>query len=150
MLFHQSDAYISPSAYPSKQDTGKVVPTWNYVSVQARGSWIVHDDREWTRNLVDRLTAKHETTHAVLRTGNDITGRVWSTHDAPPDYIDSMVRAIVGIEIAITNIEGKAKLSQNRSVEDIAGVIADLHDGSSSDRGTAHDMAALTERSDNH
>ncbi len=143
VLFQGSDAYVSPSAYPTKAETGKVVPTWNYVSVHVRGSLIIHDDPAWTRDLVDRLTAKHEENHASARANNDVTGRAWSTSDAPAEYIDSMVRAIVGIEIAITSIDGKAKLSQNRSDHDLGGVIADLRNGSPSEHGAADRMEVL-------
>lgn len=142
VLFAESDAYVSPSAYATKRESGKVVPTWNYVSVHVRGSLVIHDDPLWTRSLVDRLTTRHEANHVIGREANPVTGQAWSTHDAPADYIDAMVRAIVGIEIVITAIEGKAKLSQNRSTEDIAGVIADLRAGSPAEQAAAAQMEA--------
>jgi transcriptional regulator len=140
VLFERSDAYVSPTAYPSKFETGKVVPTWNYVSVHAHGTLLAHDDHNWTRNLVRRLTEHHEAVHASSRASNAVTGRQWSIDDAPTDYLDAMVKAIVGIEVVLTRIEGKAKLSQNRSAEDIAGVIADLEIGSTSEQHIASAM----------
>lgn len=143
VLFAESDAYISPSAYATKRESGKVVPTWNYVSVHVRGSFVIHDDPLWTRSLVDRLTTRHEANHVIGREADPVTGQVWSTHDAPADFIDAMLRAIVGIEIVITAIEGKAKLSQNRSTEDITGVISDLRAGSRSEQAAAAHMEAV-------
>jgi transcriptional regulator len=110
------DAYISPSFYPSKQETGKVVPTWNYITVQARGTLIVHDDPVWVEQLVRSLTATHEAEFPTP----------WSIDDAPRDYIDSMLKAIVGIEVQITSIEAKWKMSQNKTEEDVNGVITSL------------------------
>ncbi len=141
VLFAQSDAYVSPSAYATKRETGKVVPTWNYVSVQVRGTLVVHDDPVWTRSLVHRLTTHHEAKHIVGRDPGSVTGRAWSIDDAPADYIEGLLRAIVGIEIVITSIEGKAKLSQNRSSEDVQGVIQDLQQGSPADQYTAAQIA---------
>jgi transcriptional regulator len=143
VLFAESDAYVSPSAYATKRESGKVVPTWNYVSVQVRGSLVIHDDAQWTRSLVDRLTTRHEANHVIGREANPVTGHAWSTHDAPADYINAMVRAIVGIEIVITAIEGKAKLSQNRSTEDVSGVIADLRAGAPAEQAAAAQMEAV-------
>lgn len=116
------DGYVSPSAYPSKQETGKVVPTWNYTALHVHGRFVVHDDRDWLDALVRRLTDHHEAASSA-RSG----APVWSVDDAPGDYIDSMLRAIVGIEIEITRVEAKSKLSQNKSEADARGVIADLH-----------------------
>jgi transcriptional regulator len=110
------DAYVSPSYYPSKHEDGKVVPTWNFISVQARGVLSFHQDYEWKRRHVESLTNFHE---GALPTP-------WSVDDAPSDFIDGMVKAIVGIELVVTSIEGKWKLSQNRSEPDIAGVISGL------------------------
>jgi transcriptional regulator len=112
------DAYISPTFYASKAEHGRVVPTWNYVTAHVYGTLIVHDDAEWTESIVRRLTEKHEA-------GND---HPWSVDDAPRAYIEGQLRAIVGVELVITRIEAKAKLSQNRPVEDIAGVITGLRD----------------------
>jgi transcriptional regulator len=112
------DAYISPSWYTSKAEHGRVVPTWNYVTAHVYGRLVVHDDPAWTENLVRRLTAKHEAGRA----------HPWSVDDAPRAFIDGQLRAIVGVELAITRIEAKAKLSQNRPVADVAGVIAGLRE----------------------
>jgi transcriptional regulator len=112
------DAYISPTFYASKAEHGRVVPTWNYVTAHVYGELIVHDDAEWTESVVRRLTEKHEA-------GNE---HPWSVDDAPRAFIDGQLRAIVGIELVISRIEAKAKLSQNRSVDDVAGVIAGLRD----------------------
>jgi transcriptional regulator len=112
-------AYISPSWYPSKAEHGRVVPTWNYLTAHVHGRLVVHDDVEWLRALVTRLTERHE----ARRT--DGAGR-WSVSDAPPAFIDGQLRAIVGIELVITRIEAKAKLSQNRSEDDQLSVIGAL------------------------
>ena len=103
-IFLGPDAYVSPGWYPSKAQTGKAVPTWNYLTVHARGTVGVIQDLDWLRAHVTALSGAHE------------SGRPdpWKITDAPPDYIDSMLRAIVGLEIAITGLKGKWKLSQNR------------------------------------
>lgn len=116
VTFRGPDAYVSPRYYPSKQDDGKVVPTWNYVTVQIRGRLLIHDDPVWARALVERLTRHHEQN----------VEKPWSVDDAPADFIDAMVKGIVGIEIEISSIEGKWKLSQNRPEADRAGVHAAL------------------------
>jgi transcriptional regulator len=110
------DSYISPSWYPTKAEHGRAVPTWNYVTAHVYGQLIVHDDPAWVERLVRDLTERHE------------TGRPqpWSVDDAPPQFIAGQLRAIVGVELAITRIEAKFKLSQNRSGTDIAGVISGL------------------------
>ena len=112
VIFAGADAYVSPGFYPSKAEHGKVVPTWNYVAVHAYGSAEVFTDAERLLTLVSALTDRHE------------AGRVqpWKVADAPPDYIDGMLKAIVGFALPIQRLEGKRKLSQNRSAEDIAGV----------------------------
>ena len=112
------DAYITPTWYASKAEHGRVVPTWNYVTAHVYGRLVVHDDPAWTEDLVRRLTAKHEA-------GNE---HPWSVDDAPRTFIDGQLRAIVGIELEITRIEAKAKLSQNRPEADVAGVIAGLRE----------------------
>jgi transcriptional regulator len=115
-IFTGSNAYVSPNWYPSKGVHGKVVPTWNYETVHVRGRFLVHDEPEWKRALVTRLTRHHEG-------GFDVP---WDVSDAPPDYIDVMLGAIVGIELQVTSIQAKRKLSQNRPEDDIAGTIAGL------------------------
>jgi transcriptional regulator len=112
------DAYITPGWYATKAETGRVVPTWNYVTAHVYGRLIVHDDPVWTEDLVRRLTTKHEA----------YRNRPWSVDDAPRAFVEGQLRAIVGIELAITRIEAKAKLSQNRSPADVEGVIAGLRE----------------------
>lgn len=115
-LFQGPQAYVSPSWYPSKAATGQVVPTWNYTVVQAHGVLHAIDDLTWLRALVEALTHQHEGKRP----------QPWQVADAPADYTDKMLRAIVGIEIAVTRLEGKWKLSQNRSLPDRLGVVAGL------------------------
>lgn len=109
-------AYISPSWYAAKAEHGRVVPTWNYSAVHLTGTATVHDDAEWLRDAVTRLTDRHERPRA----------EPWAVTDAPETYIDKNLKAIVGIEIAVTTVEAKAKLSQNRSEADQSGVVAGL------------------------
>jgi transcriptional regulator len=104
--------YVSPNWYPSKAETGKAVPTWNYIAVHARGKIILHDDPAWLRAHVGRLSQFHEAGRAAP----------WSVEEAPADYIQAMLRAIVGFELAIEKLEGKWKLNQNRTEADIQGV----------------------------
>ena len=117
VVFQGPQAYISPGWYASKAEHGKVVPTWNYVTVQARGTLRAVDDAQWLRAFVTRLTTKHEAVQA----------QPWAVTDAPADYIDTMLRAIVGIEIPLTALTGKWKVSQNRPAADRAGVVAGLN-----------------------
>ena len=113
-MFRTVDGYVSPTWYASKREHGKVVPTWNYVAVNVHGTLIAHHEEPWKREVVTALTARHET-----QIGSD-----WQITDAPAEYIEATLGSIVGIEIVIDRIEGKAKLSQNRSEADVAGVIA--------------------------
>lgn len=115
-IFQGPDAYISPSWYASKKESGKVVPTWNYVVAHAYGYVRIVDDRDWLRAQVESLTTHHE---AQQR-------EPWSVNDAPCDYIEKMLGAIVGIEIVITRLMGKWKLSQNQPHDNQTGVIAGL------------------------
>ena len=112
VIFAGEQAYISPSFYPSKAEHGKAVPTWNYLAVHAYGTTEVFEDAERLLALVSRLSSKHE------------AGRPepWAVSDAPVDYIDSMLKAIVGFRLPITRLDGKRKLSQNRDAADQAGV----------------------------
>lgn len=112
LVFAVADAYVSPSFYPSKAATHKVVPTWNYLAVHAYGSAEVIEDSAALLDIVSRLTDRHEQ-------GRDTP---WQVSDAPSDYIEGMLRAIVGFRLPITRIQGARKLSQNRSAEDVAGV----------------------------
>jgi transcriptional regulator len=116
------DAYISPSWYASKAEHGRVVPTWNYVTAHVYGRLVVHDDPVWVEDIVRRLTAKHE----AARLASPGQPPAWSVDDAPRKFIEGQLRAIVGLELQITRIEAKAKLSQNRPASDIAGVVAGL------------------------
>ena len=117
VVFQGPQAYISPSWYATKAETGKVVPTWNYVMVQARGPLVVIDDAAWLRRLVGELTERHESSKRSAP---------WRVEDAPADYIASMLRAIVGIEIPLTSLSGKWKVSQNRPAADREGVVRGL------------------------
>jgi transcriptional regulator len=103
-IFTGPEHYISPSWYPSKQEHGRVVPTWNYAAVHAYGTLRIHEDREWLRGLVTKLTETHEAQFE----------RPWSVSDAPSEYVDGLLKAIVGIEIRIERLEGKWKMGQNR------------------------------------
>jgi transcriptional regulator len=130
VLLRGPDAYVSPAYYPTRRLSGEVVPTWNYLSVQAHGRILVHDDPLWTERLVRRLTAAHE----------DHRLEPWSVDEVPRAYLAAQLRAIVGIEIAIEHLEGKWKLSQNRSSPDREGVIENLSSGSPSERAVAAAM----------
>ena len=115
-IFSGAQHYISPSWYEEKQVTGKVVPTWNYVVVHAYGSLKVMDDADWLRAHVESLTTIHEAA----------SPEPWAVSDAPADYIASIIKGIVGLEMRITRLEGKWKLSQNRSESDRRGVVEGL------------------------
>lgn len=117
-IVHGPQAYVSPSWYESKARHGRVVPTWNYRAVHLTGSVAFHRDTEWLRDLVTRLTRRHEAANP----------RPWAVTDAPPEYINGQLKAIVGVEVMITDVEAKDKLSQNRSTLDQAGVITGLRD----------------------
>ena len=110
-VFRAGDAYISPNWYPSKQKFRKQVPTWNYLVVHAYGRVTIHDDERYVRGMVGRLTRTHEAAQA----------QPWKMSDSPRDYIDMLLKAIVGIEIDITRLVGKSKLSQNKEAGDILG-----------------------------
>lgn len=115
-IFTGADAYVSPNWYPSKREHGKAVPTWNYATVHIKGTIRFIDDALWLREFVGSLTDVHE----LGRPGR------WHVSDAPADYIDGMLRAIVGFEIEVTSVVGKFKGSQNRSGADRTGVNAAL------------------------
>lgn len=116
VIGHGPNAYISPSWYASKADHGRVVPTWNYLTLHVHGQLVVHDDASWVGGLVRRLTDRHE------------AGREhpWSVDDAPAEFIAGQLRAIVGVEVVISRVEAKAKMSQNRPSADINGVVTGL------------------------
>lgn len=116
VIVHGPSGYITPSWYAAKAEHGRVVPTWNYLTAHVYGELVVHDDTEWLNTLVRRLTDKHEGTRE----------HPWSVDDAPAAYVAGQLRAIVGVELLISRVEAKAKFSQNRSAEDVDGVIAGL------------------------
>jgi transcriptional regulator len=116
VVFQGPQGYITPSWYPTKVQTGKVVPTWNYAVVHAHGFLTIYQDAEWLRRLVTRLTASQESQRA----------KPWQVTDAPSDYVDTMLKVIVGIEIPVRRLQGKWKLSQNRLPHDREGVIEGL------------------------
>ncbi|MEX3974151.1 FMN-binding negative transcriptional regulator [Paraburkholderia caribensis] len=111
VVFHAGDAYISPNWYPSKHELHKQVPTWNYMVVHAHGRMTILDDERYVRGVVGRLTRTHEASEP----------KPWKMGDAPKDYVDAMVKAIVGIQVEITRLVGKSKLSQNKEARDIQG-----------------------------
>lgn len=115
-IVHGPQAYVSPSWYPSKREHGRAAPTWNYLSVHFTGRVAFHRDPKWLRDIVTRLTDKHEATRADR----------WHVTDAPTSYIDGQLRGIVGVELLIERVEAKAKLSQNRSEADQAGAVEGL------------------------
>ena len=112
VVFQGPQTYISPSLYETKRETGKVVPTWNYVMVQVKGVASVHEDHAWLSAQIRALTQTHEAGRSAP----------WAVDDAPERYIESQLNGIVGIEIPITSIEGKWKMSQNRAEADRQGV----------------------------
>ena len=133
VLFEGPQSYVSPSWYASKREHGKVVPTWNYAVVHAHGAARAIHDRQWLLELVTRLTAEHEA----------MSAEPWQVADAPRDYIERMLDAIVGVEIPIARLIGKWKVSQNRAQADRQGVAAGLLAHRKNDEAAA--MAALVE-----
>jgi len=115
-IFQGPDAYITPSWYATKRENGKVVPTWNYVTIHAHGPVAFFDDAERLREVVTRLTEREEQARA----------EPWAVTDAPADFIDGMLKGIVGFALPIVRLEGKWKMSQNRPAQDRAGVVAGL------------------------
>jgi transcriptional regulator len=127
IVFQGPQTYVTPSWYATKQETGKVVPTWNYAIVQARGTARIIEDRDWLKHHVSQLTTRNEAPRAAP----------WAVDDAPETYIDAQLKGIVGIEIEIAEIEGKWKVSQNRPENDRTGVA----DGLEADHDTAEARA---------
>lgn len=111
VVFRAGDAYISPNWYPTKHETGKQVPTWNYMVAHAHGRVTIYDDERYVRTLVARLTKSHEA----------IQPEPWKISDSPRDYFDALAKMIVGIEIEITQLVGKSKLGQDEVLRDIVG-----------------------------
>lgn len=116
VIFTGPDAYVTPGWYPSKQEHGRVVPTWNYVAVHAAGPLRLIDDPSFLLRHLELLTARHEAGRA----------HPWALGDAPPGFVERLARETVGIEVEIARLEGKWKMSQNRPATDIAGVVAGL------------------------
>ncbi|ARN79988.1 FMN-binding negative transcriptional regulator [Methylocystis bryophila] len=116
VIFMGPDAYITPSWYPTKQETGKVVPTWNYVAVHAYGTIEFFTEEERLLDVVTRLTTLHESSRP----------EPWAVTDAPPDYIKSQLRSVVGLRMPISRLDAKRKMSQNRSKQDRDGVAKGL------------------------
>lgn len=110
------DSYISPSWYASKQEHGKVVPTWDYMLAHVYGELIIHDDVDWLRKAVSDLTDSFEAGRA----------KPWKLDDAPEDYVAGQLRAIVGVELKVARLEVSFKMSQNKTKDDLDGVIAGL------------------------
>jgi transcriptional regulator len=131
------DAYISPTWYAAKTEHGKVVPTWNYSAVHLTGTLRLHEESDWLRAAVTDLTHQHEGPR----------DQPWDVTDAPEAYIGAQLRGIVGVEMAVTRVEGKAKLSQNRSLADREGVIQGLREETRvGDHRVADAMAASLDR----
>jgi len=124
VVFQGPQGYVSPAWYPSKAEHGKVVPTWNYIVVQGRGPVRFVEDRDWLRAFVGRLTDAHEAGRIEAEGGGGAPA--WAVTDAPDDYVETMLKAIVGVEIRLTSLVGKWKMSQNRSRADRDGVAEGL------------------------
>ncbi len=137
VVFQGPQHYVSPGWYPTKAETHKVVPTWNYVMVQAHGRVIIHDDPVWIGAQIRALTETQERSRA----------EPWSVDEAPEDFLAMQIRAIVGIEIEIVRLVGKWKVSQNRTAADRAGVVAGLTaDGSAAAQAMAEWVAAVPDK----
>jgi transcriptional regulator len=127
-IFLGPNTYITPSWYPTKQQNGKVVPTWNYLAIHAYGTLNFFDDPDELRAHVSKMTDTHEAPRA----------EPWAVSDAPADFVKNMVGAIIGFRLVITKLEGKWKMSQNRPQQDVAGVI----DGLRREDGESHELVA--------
>jgi transcriptional regulator len=131
-----AEAYVSPAWYASKAEHGRVVPTWNYSAVHITGRVRRHEDHAWLRRAVTALTEQHES----------VRDEPWAVSDAPATYVEKQLRAIVGLELDIERVEGKLKLSQNRSEEDRAGVVRGLRaEGGPRESVVAEEMERLLE-----
>jgi len=134
VIFHGPQAYVTPSWYETKREHGKAVPTWNYVVVHAHGRLRAIDDADWLLGNLEALVAHHEAGFA----------EPWQVGDAPPEYIDKMLTAIVGIEIEITELKGKWKTSQNQPPANRTGVVAGLRSLGTADAAAMADLVAGT------
>jgi len=139
-IFAGPHTYISPGFYATKNETGKVVPTWNYEILNVYGRLVIHDDPDWLLDLVTKLTERHEAGRPAP----------WQVSDAPAEFTQSQLRGIVGIELDIAKVEGKAKMSQNQPDRNRAGVIAGLRASADArDQVVADRVAAFDEGSTN-
>jgi transcriptional regulator len=136
-VFHGPDTYITPSWYATKKETGKVVPTWNYAVVHACGSLRIIDDASWLRTQLEALTAHNEAAFP----------KQWAVSDAPRDFTDKMIGAIVGIEIVITKLSGKWKVSQNQPAQNQASVIHGLNASGVHDASSMADLVEAAAKS---
>ncbi|MCX7157353.1 MAG: FMN-binding negative transcriptional regulator [Rhodocyclales bacterium] len=134
VIFHGPQTYVTPSWYETKREHGKAVPTWNYVVVHARGQLRAIDDPVWVRQQLETLVNRHEGSFA----------EPWQIDDAPPDYIDKMLAAIVGIEIVLTDLKGKWKISQNQPAVNRVGVVAGLREQGTADALAMADLVEST------
>lgn len=138
VIAHAGDHYVSPIDLPSHADHGKIVPTWDYVTVHAYGELVHHEDPDWLLATMRTLTDRHEADWAVGARGSTGPGgaagaggpggpgETWTVEDAPREFVDRMVRAVVGLEVQVTRLVGKAKMSQNKAPADVEGEIAAL------------------------
>jgi len=139
-IFAGPHTYISPGFYATKNETGKVVPTWNYEILNVYGRLVIHDDPDWLLDLVTKLTERHEAGRPAP----------WQVTDAPAEFTQSQLNGIVGIELVIAKVEGKAKMSQNQPDRNRAGVIAGLRASDDArDQVVADRVAAFDEGSTN-
>ena len=132
-VFQGPQAYVSPNWYPAKAATHKAVPTWNYAVAHAHGTLQVHEDAPWLHALVSRLTQHHESAQP----------KPWAVTDAPDDYIQQMLRAIVGISIPVQRLVGKYKLHQNHPADNHAGVVKGLRQGEANAQAVAAEMEMM-------
>jgi len=137
-IFRGPEHYISPTWYLSKQEHGRVVPTWNYAAVHIHGTLTIHHDAAWLLDLVTQLTDHHE-----AKQSRSSSGQPWQVTDAPPEFVEGQLKAIVGLELQITKIETKWKMSQNRSLDDQRSTIAALE---ASATPSAKSVAAIIRR----
>ena len=136
VIIRGPDAYITPAWYATKREHGRVVPTWNYITAHVHGELVVHDDPAWLEVNVRQLTEKHEAAR----------DEPWSVDDAPEKYVAGQLRAIVGLELVISRIAAKFKLSQNRSAEDVGGVVTGLAEQGRADMSESVRTAAQDQR----
>jgi transcriptional regulator len=137
-IFHGPDAYISPSWYATKEESGKVVPTWNYAVAHAYGRLKIHHDPTWVKSQLELLTQQNES-----RFPNP-----WTLADAPRDFTESLIKAIAGIEMTITKLQGKWKLSQNQPARNQAGVIDGLLSNGTQEALLMADLVSKAARND--